>query len=145
MSIEESEVSSIKRPKWVWVITIFYSCSFIFTGFSFFAIFSEIIPITEVERAYFDNLSIFDWAMSAISTLLNVVAVITLFLLKKITIKAWGLVCICTGLFTIDAMIFTDYLKVIEGSGLVGSLIGFILVVGIFVYSRKLDKNGCLS
>ena len=67
----------VKRPKLVWVVFLFYLFSVAYTALSFFLIFSGAISVTAEQAAYFRNLSVFDWATTALTSTLNLVAAVS--------------------------------------------------------------------
>jgi hypothetical protein len=72
-----------KRPKLVWLVFLFYLFSVVYTGLSFFPIFSAISGTPE-QVAYFRNLSTFDWAIMGVIAALNLAGAISLIQLRKI-------------------------------------------------------------
>jgi hypothetical protein len=48
------------RPALVWVITILYFISFVFTAFSFVLVYSDKIPVKPAVQQYLASLTVFD-------------------------------------------------------------------------------------
>ena len=56
-----NEPTARKRPAWVWIISIFYIISAVWTLFSFFLIFSGALPLPPQQAAYFRSLTSIDY------------------------------------------------------------------------------------
>lgn len=135
---------NIKRPKWVWVITIFYIFSVAFTTYSFIAISSGLVPLNEAQQTAISDLGYISYTTTIISSLLALSGAISLFLLKKITLKIWVLVFIFEIMINLHSALTSDYFDTVETSGLIGSLIGFGIIGAIYFYAKKLDNRGYL-
>jgi len=68
----EIEPALRKRPKLVWIISIFYILSAGWTVLSFALIHSGAIPINEAQKAYFDSQNIFDNILTLAMGSLNI-------------------------------------------------------------------------
>ena len=133
-----------KRPKLVWIITMFYIISAGWMLLSFALIYSGAIPINEAQRAYFDSQNIFDIILTLSMASLNVLGAILLFLLKRHSFHCF-LTAFSIGLFmTVYHILFKNWLAAIGGSGLVGAFIGWIISIAIILYSNKLIKSKIL-
>ena len=139
------EFDTAKRPKWVWLITIVYVFSFISTIYSFYTIYNGLIPLNEAQHEYFSNLGVIDYAITAISSLLALFAAITLFMLKKITIKIWVVVFVFGILAYIYSLLTSNYLEVMNAGRMIGPLIGIIIMAVIYFYAKRLDARGYLK
>lgn len=142
---EENNVEVKKRPGWVWVISIFYIFSLAWTFLSFYMILNKIIPIPIETQEYFSNLGIIDWLLMTIGSSITLIAVVTLFLLKRITIKVWLTSFVFGILSTAYSAIATNWLQIMQTSTIVSTLIGFAIVLAIYSYAKRLDNRGYLN
>jgi uncharacterized MnhB-related membrane protein len=134
-----------KRPGWVWVISIFYGLSTIYTPLSFYIIYSGLVPLAGAQKAYFDGLGVVDWAVTAVGALIMLAAVIALFLLRRVSIKLWGAVIVFSVLSYLYNVIAKNWLAALDIAGIIGAAVGFTLIVAIFFYTRRLDARGYLK
>jgi hypothetical protein len=134
-----------KRPGWVWAISIFYGLSAIYTPFSFYLIYAGLIPLAPAQKAYFDGLGVIDWAVTAVGSLIMLAAVVSLFLLKRGTVKLWGAAVGFSILSYLYNALAKNWLAAINAAGLIGAVIGFALIVAIFFYAKRLDARGYLK
>jgi hypothetical protein len=134
-----------KRPGWVWAISIFYGLSAIWTPFSFYLIYSGLIPLNAAQKAYFDGLGILDWAVTVAVSLIMLAAVVSLFLLKRVSVKLWGAAVVLSVLSYLYNAIAKNWLAALDVGSMIGAVIGFALVVAIFFYTKRLDARGYLT
>src|SRR5262245_18525523 len=73
-----------KRPIWVWLISLFFLVSAIWTLLSLYLIWSGAIPLEPAQQAYFDRLTLIDHVLTIVVGVLNLSGAIALFLLRKI-------------------------------------------------------------
>jgi hypothetical protein len=134
-----------KRPVWVWAISIFYGFSAIYTPLSFYLIYSGLVPLAPAQKAYFDGLGIVDWVVTALGALIMLAAVVALFLLKRVSIKLWGGALVFGILNNLYYAIAKNLFAVFNTMSLIGTAVGFILIVAIFFYTKRLDARGYLK
>jgi len=133
------------RPIWVWVISIFYFLSAGYTLLSFFLIYAEVIHLEPAMKTYFDNLSIFDHALAIILGAANLIGAITLLLLRKQAFYIFsGIFCVNI-LVSIWHSISKGWIALLGGSGFVGAIIGWGLILAVIAYSRRLINRGILT
>jgi hypothetical protein len=65
-----------KRPIWIWLISLFFFLSAIWTLLSFYLIWSGSFPLEPAQKAYFARLTLIDYALSIIGGLLNMSAAV---------------------------------------------------------------------
>lgn len=135
----------LKRPKWVWAISIFYSFSIVSAIYSFYVIYSGSIPLNEVQKEYFESLNFIDMALTFVSSMLTLSAAITLFLLKKITIKLWAAIFVFSAFAHLYSAFTTNYIETLDQIGFSGIIFGTIIIVLIYFYTKRLDARGYLS
>ena len=133
------------RPKWVWAITIIYFISLVFAAYSQYAVHIGLIKLPENTQTYYDNLGIVDYGIMIISGIVGMASVVTLFMLKKITTRLWAIylgISIAGQAYT--AISTSEYLKTLQTSGIIGVMIGTVIMVFIYLYTRRLDARGYL-
>ena len=140
---DEQQVTQT-RPKLVWAISIFYVISFIFTGFSFYAVYSGLVPLDEAQKAYFDSMSAFDHIASVVLVAVSFSGAILLFRLKRLAfhffVGAFG-----TGLLmTIWHAFSKGLFAAVGGGGLAGEVIGSATQIAICTYCWILIRRGIL-
>lgn len=145
MEIVKKEIDTSKRPKWVWAISIWYIFAFIYTHYSIYIIFNGSIRLNEAQQQYFGNLAIIDWGITVISSLLSFTAAITLFMLKKLTIKAWAAVLVFAVIAHIYSAASSNYIEALGTGGVIGAIVGFAILIAIYFYTKRLDVRGYLS
>jgi len=134
----------VKRPKLVWVVFLFYLFSVAYTALSFFLIFSGAISVTAEQAAYFRNLSVFDWATTALTSTLNLVAAVSLFLLRKIAFYLFAASLVLGFLQTLVHAITTNFVAALGGPGAIGVLIGYAISIAVCTYAWRLKTRGAL-
>ena len=134
----------IKRPKLVWAVFLFYVLSVGYTALSFFLIFSGSVPVTPEQAAYFRNLSVFNWAITALTGLLDVAGAIAILRLRKIAFYLFSSAFVLLILQTLVHTITTNFLTALGGSGAVGALIAYGILLAVCVYAWKLKGRGVL-
>ncbi len=136
-----------KRPVWVWVISIFYFVSFVYTLLSFYLVFSRLIPVTPEVKAYFESLTMFDWALTVIQGVVTISAAVALFFMRKMAYHLFGgavLVMVISTLWQTLARPVLTALGSIKG-GTAGAVTGLGIILAVFLYTRKLFKEGKLT
>src|SRR5882672_11227699 len=108
-----------KRPKLVWVVFLFYLFSVVYTGLSFFAIFSGSIYTPE-QVAYFRNLSTFDWAILGVTAALNLAGATSIFQLRKIAFTLFATSLALSILHTLVHAFTTNVTTAFGGAGALG-------------------------
>lgn len=134
-----------KRPVGVWIISIFYLLSAGWTLLSFLLIFSGAIAINEAQRSYFASLGTFDWITTILIAVLGLSAAVSLFLLRKISVLLFGIALGVNIALTLFQTLRTNWVEAIGGPGLVGTIIGWVILVVVFLYARNLAKKQALS
>jgi hypothetical protein len=133
-----------KRPKLVWVVFLFYLLSTGYTALSYFLIFSGVIPVTPEQATYLGNLSAFDWVITLLTGLLNAGGAIAIFRLRKIAFHLFSAAFAIVILQTLVHTITTNFVAALGGSGAVGALIGYGILLAVCVYAWKLKERGVL-
>ncbi|HUB65887.1 MAG TPA: DUF4339 domain-containing protein [Candidatus Methylacidiphilales bacterium] len=129
--------ASPKRPIAVWIISIFYFITVPFTLLSLALIplmLSGTIPITDVQRRYFESLNIFDYTVTFLLVVFNLAGALLLFLLRRPAVYCFGAVFVLNLLNYLYEILFKNWLGAIgNGSGvaMIGSIFEVVLAVSI--------------
>jgi len=134
-----------QRPAWVWVISIWYAISPTWTLLSLYLVRSGFIPIAPASKAYFDSLTVFDYALSITVGVLNLSAAVALFLLRKQAFPLFSIVLAINIMFVSWHIATKGAIAVIGGTGLFGVVIGNGILLAVCIYSRHLAKAGVLT
>ena len=134
-----------KRPKLVWVITIFYLISVGWTLLSFALIYSGFIPVNEAQAVYFRSQNTIDMLFTIVIGLLNFGGALLLFLLRRKAFHLFLFPFLLGLLMTVYQIIFKNWLAAIAGPGLIGPVIGWGISIAVIIYARKHAKAGTLK
>lgn len=134
-----------KRPKLVWVITIFYFISAGWTLVSFALINSGVIPLNEAQTAYFKSQTILDILFTIVIGVLNFLGAIFLFLLRRSAFYLFLSAFVFGMLMTVYHIFFKNWLAAIAGPGLIGAIIGWGIAIATILYARKLIRAEILN
>ncbi|MBT5705818.1 hypothetical protein OAH36_05310 [Verrucomicrobia bacterium] len=137
--------SKVKRPVLVWVISIFYLISAGFTILSLVLIYSGLIPVNEVQKAYFDGLTPIDHISTVLIGSLNLLGAVFLFILRKHAFHFF-LAGFVAGLMTTTYHIIAkNWIETIGTAGFIGAAIGWGISISIILYSKRLRNRGILN
>jgi len=150
--------AAAKRPRWVWVISIFFFLSAGWTLLSFLLPESVTRPVPRIQVlihagavalnaaqvAYFDSLTAWDYASSLGIGLANLTGAITLFLLRKAAFYLFAFAFSANLLLTSWHVATKGWFAAMSGAGLVGAVIGLGLLFAVCAYSRRLLQQGVL-
>lgn len=137
-------MNDVKRPKWVWAISIFYFLSAAYVLLSFYLINSGAVPVPEATRAYLDGLTAFDHAFSILIGVANLLGAISLFLLRKVAYPLFLASFVANVLVSTWHMISKNMLSALVSGGGIGMLIGWGMQLAVIWYVRRLAKSGVL-
>ncbi len=130
-----------RRPKLVWVITVFYFISAGWTLLSFALIYSGITPLNAAQVVYFKSQTIFDIFFTIVIGALNFMGAIFLFFLRRTAFHLFLSAFILSILMVVYHILSKDWLAAIGGPGLIGIIIGWTISVAVILYTRKLIKH----
>lgn len=136
--------SQRKRPGWVWVISIVFFFSAAWTLLSFYLIHTGAVPLNPQQRAHFDSLGAFDYAITVLLGATNLAGAVCLFLLRKTALYLFGTALIANTLLTAWQTLSTTWAQAIGSSGLSGAFISWALLVAVFLYTWRLSRRGVL-
>jgi hypothetical protein len=134
-----------KRPKLVWIITIFCLISAGWTLLSFILIYSGSIPVSETQAAYLRSQNIVDMLCTVLIVLLNLVGALHLFLLRQRAYHMFLSAFILGLVMTIYHILFKNWLTYITAPGLFGAAIGWGVSIAIIIYTKRRAKAGTLK
>lgn len=137
--------SARRRPIGVWVVSSFYVLSAGWTLLSFALIFGGAIKITAAQQEYFASLTGVDWFFSLAIGIIGFSAAIFLFLLRRIAVALFSVALALNLALTTVHVVRTNWSEALGGAGLVGAVFGWLILVAVIVYARRLAKNGVLS
>ncbi len=137
-------LAAAKRPKLVWVVFLFYIVSVGYTALSFVLIFAGVVPMAPAQATYFKNLSLFDWAITALLGLFNVAAAIAIFQLRKVAVYLFTASLALMLLQTLMHVLTTNFLAALSGAGTVGLLIGYAILIAVCLCAWRLKARGVL-
>ena len=140
----ESQANPIKRPRWVWVVSILYFFSAAWTLLSFYLIYSGAIRLDPQTQAYLDTITPLDRALTLVILTLNVAGAVALFLLRRRALQLF-LAALSINL-AISAWHVTTrgFAATLSGSGLMGLLVGWLVAGGVCLYTWSLARKGIL-
>jgi hypothetical protein len=133
------------RPPLVWVITIFYFVSFVFTAISFVLVYSGKIPVNPATKQYLASLTVFDHVITGAIAGCNLLAATLFFMLRRQSFHLFTTAFTITILSTVYQSIAKGWAQALGGSGVVGALIGYGIALSVIIYSFRLDKRGILK
>jgi hypothetical protein len=136
---------SSRRPVWVWVISAFYLLSAGWTLLSSALISSGAIKINAAQEAYFASLTSVDWFFSASIGAIGFAGAIYLLLLHRLAVVLFSLALVLDLAFAAFQTMRTNWAEALGGSGLFGVLLGWLILVAVILYTRRLAKRGVLS
>ncbi|MDA0238266.1 MAG: hypothetical protein O3B03_07110 [Proteobacteria bacterium] len=132
----------MRRPIGVWLVSAFYLLSAGWTLLSFALIFGGAIKITAAQEAYFASLSGVDWFFSLAIGVVGFSAAVCLFLLRRVALALFPIALALNLAFTAVHVMRTNWAEALGGAGLVGALFGWLILVAVIVYTRRLAKRG---
>jgi hypothetical protein len=135
----------LKRPLWVWLISIFFFISVCWTMLSFYLINFDFITVPIETKQYINSLTFKDYFITITIGLINLIAAIYLILLNKIAFFLFCSSLIINILFTSLQAINKGFLKTLSSGGLIGAIIGYLILIGVCLYARKLIKSNILT
>jgi hypothetical protein len=140
----ETEVLAVKRPGWVWVISIFFFLSAGWTLLSFLLVHSGAVSSNAAQIAYFDSLSALDYISSVGIGFANFIGAISLFLLRKISFYLFASALGANLLLIFWHAATKGWVAALGSAGLVGAALGLGLLFAVCAYCRRLLQQGVL-
>ena len=134
-----------RRPKWVWAITGWFGFSAVSTLSSFALLYTGAITLNAAQQAYFSRFGIADYLGTVGLGVINAVAVVQLFRLRRVAVVAFGAALALNATLWLIQLLRGGLTQAFGGSGLVGACLGLILLTCVFLYVRKLRERGVLT
>ena len=134
-----------KRPVLVWVITIFFFVSAIWTLLGFYLLVSGTASLTPAQKSYLESLTAIDYTFTLLLGLTNLIGAIALFLLRKAALYFFVGALALNGFMSVWHAISKGWLEALGGAGALGALFGLGIAVAVCLYVWKLAKSGVLS
>ena len=143
--VSGTAIADGKRSGWVWAIFIFYLLSLVITIVSFYLIFSGLLPMPPEQKQYFDDLGLVRWSILVIATLLSFAAALSLFMLRKITLKIWLATILFGVISTLSSLLDSSWMQIMNASSGIGMVFGYAVKIAIYFYARRLAASGMLK
>jgi len=133
-----------RRPLGVWVIFVYYMLSSGFMLLLFVLTFSGIVALPAEHESYMDSLSAVDWFVSFAIGGLHIIAVVCLFLLRRVAVMFFLAALVLNVVSTLIYILQTDWLEAVGAAGLPGMFLGWLIMIVVILYARTLAKKGVL-
>jgi multisubunit Na+/H+ antiporter MnhF subunit len=134
-----------KRPKPVWVILIFFALSSVWATISSWLVYSRTIPVPEETYRLLFSPGWPERALGIIGFIVAVAFLVALFLMRRVALTLFSVHLAITAISYLWAVFFTAYLSVLRPATLVGVVIGWVLLIAIWRYLRRLAQRGLLT
>jgi hypothetical protein len=132
------------RPLLVWIITVFFGLSAVWTLVSFALILSGAVPLPPAAREYYARLGILDYALTIGVSALNLWGIVLLFLLRARAVKVILAALAVTLLINAYQVLLKGLAPALGGAGSMGMVIGPSLWAAILFYAWRLKAKGVL-
>jgi hypothetical protein len=136
--------SKQRRPLLVWIITIVFGVSAVWTLLSFALISSGVIPLAPPARAYYDRLTVVDYALTIGVTALNLWGIVLLFLLRAKAVRVFVASVALALLINLYQLAIKGLAPALGAAGSIGMAVGFLLWCAILLYAFRLKAAGVL-
>ena len=133
------------RPVWVWVISIFYLFGAFSSVLSYAMIYSGKLPMTEQQSQYMANLTIVDHFLTAVILGTNIVAAVLLFRLRRLSAYLFPAGLALGLLVTAWHALARGWANALNGAGVVGAAIGWVVSIVVCFYVWRLTNKGILK
>ena len=121
------------RPRWVWVISMYYLCMFVFSYLALFLVLSNSVSVPEQIRARIENLTAIAWVVLVVQSFIAVSGAMALLFLRKIAYYLF-----ITGFGIGSAWILWRSVSLM-------SAMGMAILAAVCLYTRKLRREGTLT
>ena len=144
MGQDLSDDSGRVRPLMVWLITIYYGLAALLTGLAFLSIRTGQVPFSDAQATYFQRLGSAEWMQTALSVILSLIFAVQLFRLRASAVSFLAAAFALNVAATIWQGVSTNWVEVAGTSGLVGTAIGWAVMIAILGYCQRLRARGLL-
>lgn len=111
----------------------------------FVLIYAGIVPLNEAQKAYFANLSIFDYASTMVLGVTNIAAAVLLFRLRRTAVPLFASALILNLALTTRAVLGSKWTQAIGANGLVGASLGLLTILAVLLYAMRLRQREILQ
>jgi hypothetical protein len=143
--LQPSATSRRKRPRLVWVISLFYIFFVATTLLSFFLVFSGAVPTDPPTQAYFHNLGVFDHLSTIALGIITLTATISLFRLRRSAVALFTTALAFNVALTAFHAVAKGWTQASGGTGLIATSLAWLTLGAIIAYARRLAKRGVLA
>ena len=144
---DRPELDQRGRPVLVWFIAGWYCWGLIAGGFSLALAAANVLPMLPAQKRYFESLTAFDYACTAAVLVLNLVAAIALFAMRRFALPLFVIALVSGFASTVYQLVAKDWLAALgpmAPAALVGTVIGWGISVAVIFYTRSLARRGVL-
>ena len=141
--MKNEEIKKIKRPAFVWIISmfIFFTAGCVLT--SYYMIYLGKIGLSQVQKEHLTSITLFDYVVSGIVSLTDLLGAVTLFNLRKQSFYFF-VISLAINICTVGWYMFNKGLGYIQPLGYLEVLLSYMVYTAICVYIKGLDKKGVL-
>jgi len=140
-----NSAESVKTPALVWVIFAFNLLSAIWLIRGIVLIHLGLVPLTEAMERYFRSLTIADQGLALITIAAQLAGTVFLGLLRKMAFYLLSIAFVLGFIDAIHQIIARNWLSVVSGPVLVGTIIGWVVKIAIIEYTKRLIDKGVLE
>lgn len=133
-----------RRPKLVWVVFLWFLFSAGYTIISLLLVYSGFISGTPEQAAYLKSLSALDHTLTVAIVSLNIVGAVSMFLLRRVAFHLFTIALVASILVTVAHAVSKGFLAALGGTGAVGMLIGYAILIAVCLYAWRLKARGVL-
>ena len=138
--------TTTKRSGWIWIISIFYGLSAVWTCISWYIVVYRQRYVTAEVKSYLGGLTAWDYMLTIAQALLSLSAALALFFMRKAAYRlflAALVVFAISGAWHILAKGWLTAMNSMRGA-LFGAFAGLALLVAVCFYTHRLSKQGRL-
>ena len=139
----QTEERKGRRPLGVWIISAFYLIAAGWTLLSSALIYTGAIPLNEAQRQYFASLSVVDLVLATAVGLLGIVAALALFLLRRVAVMLFTIALVVNISVSVIRTNWVAAASATPGT-MPGLVLGWVVLIAVLLYARKLEKKGIL-
>ena len=134
-----------KRPGWVWVISLFYVFSAVWTCIAWYMVASRGAP-TPQAKAYFQSMTVLDYGLMIGQALITLSAAVALVLLRKAACRLFCAALVIALISIAWHTLARGWVNVMQSmrGALFGALMGIALLFAVCFYTGRLREQGKL-
>ena len=139
------EGTTKKRPKWVWVIFIFFCVSAGGPDSSLYLLQTGATQLQPAQQVYFDDLSNFDYVITFLIRAANIIGAVTLLMLRAISFYLFSAALAGNVITTIWHILNKGLAEAVGGAGMFGALVGLAIASAVCVYTYNLKNKRVIT